>query len=45
LCFHVFNTEAEADTAVGIVQAAAQRGVPEGDHPSIQIESDAMVEL
>ena len=45
LCFHVFNTEAEVDTAVGVVRAAAERGVPEGDHPSIQIESDAMVEL
>jgi L-cysteine/cystine lyase len=45
LCFHVFNTEAEVDAAVGIVRAAAERGVPEGDHPSIQIESDAMVEL
>src|SRR5438093_2489103 len=45
LCFHVFNTESEVDTVVGIVQAAAERGVSEGDHPSIQIESDAMVEL
>ncbi len=45
LCFHVFNTEAEVDTTVEIVRAAANRGVPEGDHPSKQIESDAMVEL
>ncbi|TMG04705.1 MAG: aminotransferase class V-fold PLP-dependent enzyme, partial [Chloroflexi bacterium] len=45
LCFHVFNTEAEADTAVEIVRAAAKRGVPEVAHPTIRIESDAMVEL
>ena len=45
LCFHAFNTEAEVDTAVETIRAAAERGVPEGDHPSIRIESDAMVEL
>ncbi len=45
LCFHVFNTEAEVDTAVEIVAEAAKRGVPERDYTSIQIERDAMVEL
>ena len=45
LCFHMFNTEAEVDSAIAVVRAAAKRGVPEGDHPSIRIESDAMVEL
>ena len=45
LCFHVFNTESEVDTVASLVRAAAKRGVPDRDHPSIQIESDAMVEL
>ena len=45
LCFHVFNTESEVGTVAAIVRAAAKLGVSEGDHPSIQIESDAMVEL
>lgn len=45
LCFHAFNTEAEADAAVEVVGDAAKHGVPEGEHPSVQVEWDAMVEL
>jgi selenocysteine lyase/cysteine desulfurase len=45
LCFHAFNTEAEADVASGVVADAAKHGVPAGEHPSVQLEWDAMVEL
>jgi selenocysteine lyase/cysteine desulfurase len=45
LCFHAFNTEAEADTAIEVVEVAAKNGVPAGEHPSLQVEWDAMVEL
>lgn len=44
-CFHVFNTEAEVDAAVGVIAEAAEQGVPEREYPSIQTEWDAMVEL
>jgi selenocysteine lyase/cysteine desulfurase len=45
LCFDVFNTEAEADAAIDVVAAAAKHGTPEGGHPSVQVEWDALVEL
>lgn len=45
LCFHAFNTEAEVDTAIAVMDDVAKNGVPEGEHPSIQLEWDAMVEL
>jgi cysteine desulfurase/selenocysteine lyase len=45
LCFHAFNTEAEADAAIAVVAEAAQHGVPDGARPSMQVEWDAMVEL
>jgi selenocysteine lyase/cysteine desulfurase len=45
LCFHAFNTEAEADIAADLVAEAVKHDVPEGDHPSVQVERDAMVEL
>jgi selenocysteine lyase/cysteine desulfurase len=44
-CVHAFNTEAEVDAAVEVIAEAAKHGVPERDHPSIQTEWDAMVEL
>ena len=43
--FHIFNTEAEADAVVEAVADAAAHGVPERDHPSIQLETDALAEL
>jgi L-cysteine/cystine lyase len=45
LCFHAFNTEAEVDAAISVMADAAKRGVPDGAHPSVQVEWDAMVEL
>jgi len=45
LCFHAFNTEAEADAAIAVVAEVAKHGVPDGRHPSMQVEWDAMVEL
>ena len=45
LCFHAFNTEEEADAAIAVVAEVAKHGVPNGVHPSIQVEWDAMVEL
>ena len=45
LCFHAFNTEAEVEAAIAVVAEAAKHGVPDGAHPSIQVEWDAMVEL
>jgi L-cysteine/cystine lyase len=45
LCFHAFNTEEEADAAIAAVAEVAKHGVPNGVHPSIQVEWDAMVEL
>ena len=45
LCFHAFNTEAEADAAITVVAEVAKHGVPDGTHPSMQVEWDAMVEL
>jgi L-cysteine/cystine lyase len=45
LCFHVFNTEAEVDAAIGVVRSAAKQGIPHRDHPSIEVEWNAMVEL
>ena len=45
LCFHAFNTEAEADVAIAVIAEVAQHGVADGAHPSMQVEWDAMVEL
>ena len=45
LSLHVFNTEAEIDAALDIVEELARRGPPAGEHPTIQVESDTMMEL
>jgi len=45
LSLHVFNTEAEIDAAVAVVAELARDGAPEGDYPSIKLESDTMMEL
>ena len=45
LSLHVFNTEAEVDAAVAVVEELARTGSPDRPFPSVQLEWDAMVEL
>ncbi|KKL86262.1 hypothetical protein LCGC14_1946520, partial [marine sediment metagenome] len=45
LSLHVFNTEAEVDSALAIVEEVARRGPPAGELPSARLELQAMVEL
>jgi selenocysteine lyase/cysteine desulfurase len=45
LSLHVFNTEAEVDRALEIVEELARSGPPAGEFPTIQVESDTMMEL
>jgi len=45
LSLHVFNTEAEVDAAVTIVEELARTGPSEGHLPSARLESQAMVDL
>ena len=45
LCLDVFNTEAEVDSVVTIVEELARDGPPAGDFPSALLELQAMTEL
>jgi selenocysteine lyase/cysteine desulfurase len=45
LCLHVFNTEAEVEAALAIVEALSREGAPSGEHPTAEIESQTMMEL
>ena len=45
LSLHVFNTEAEVDAALAIVEEVARAGPPEGEFPSARLESQVMFEL
>lgn len=42
---HVFNTEAEVDAALAIIEELGRRGPPEGELPSADLEAQAMTEL
>ena len=45
LSLHVFNTEAEVDASVAIVEELARSGPPSGELPSAGLELQTMVEL
>ena len=45
LALHVFNTEAEVDATVAIVEELARSGPPSGELPSAGLELQTMVEL
>ncbi|MDO8611450.1 MAG: aminotransferase class V-fold PLP-dependent enzyme [Dehalococcoidia bacterium] len=45
LSLHVFNTEAEVDAAVAIMEELARSGPPPGEFPSSSLELQTMVEL
>ena len=45
ISLHVFNTRAEVDATVAIVEELARSGPPQGDFPSADLESQVMAEL
>lgn len=45
LSLHVFNTEAEVDAVLAVVERLAGTGSPDRALPTVQLEWDAMVEL